>query len=294
MVSSSVVRPGSAGQAAQQDSLVTSRLKDWAASRSASDMVEVRRPGARQLGHGDPYPAVARHPGPDQFGLGEAGRRDRRAGECDTGQGGVIHLPFGMKKSVAGGDGTLGGGGADVRRAARGVPGRPDPRVAGPLPRVGDDLAAAAGPHADGGQVQARADGTAAGRDQDLPARQLPLPARCRLQEYRTGAAVSPHASDGRYVRPGWRSPSVRSAGSSPAHASMVRPQTAASSWQACDDRSCLTCRAGQARDGFWKVAARSLAVGVVDNLARERRSGRAGPGGAAGGAGVGVVAPAP
>jgi hypothetical protein len=28
-----------AGQAAQQDSFVTSRLNDWAASRSASDMV---------------------------------------------------------------------------------------------------------------------------------------------------------------------------------------------------------------------------------------------------------------
>jgi hypothetical protein len=51
-----------------------------------------------------------------------------------------------MKKSVGGGDGTLGGGAVDVRRAARGVPGRPDPRVAGPPPRVGDDLAAAAGP----------------------------------------------------------------------------------------------------------------------------------------------------
>ena len=41
---------------------------------------------------------------------------------------------------------------------------------AGPLPRVGDDLAAAAGLHADGRQVQASRDGTASGRDQDLSA----------------------------------------------------------------------------------------------------------------------------
>lgn len=43
------------------------------------------------------------------------------------------------------GDGILGGGGVNVRRAARDIRGRPDPRIGGPLPRVGDDLAAADG-----------------------------------------------------------------------------------------------------------------------------------------------------
>jgi hypothetical protein len=53
-------------------------------------------------------------------------------------------------------------------------------------------------PHANGGQVQDRADGAPTGRDQDLSARQLTLPARCCLQEYRTATAVSQRARDRR------------------------------------------------------------------------------------------------
>jgi hypothetical protein len=43
---------------------------------------------------------------PDELGLGQSGRRDRRAGEGDPGERGVIHRPFGIEKSVSGGGGT--------------------------------------------------------------------------------------------------------------------------------------------------------------------------------------------
>ncbi len=66
----------------------------------------------------------------------------------------------------------------DELRAAGDVPGRTDPRVSGPLELVGNDLAVLAGPDAGGLEVQPAGDGAAAGRDQDLPAGQLPLAAR--------------------------------------------------------------------------------------------------------------------
>jgi hypothetical protein len=82
--------------------------------------------------------------------------------------------------------------GVDVRRAARDIPGRPDPRVGGPLVLIGDNLAATARPHADSGQVQARGNREAARCDQDLAARQLQVPLPRCLDLDRTAGGAAP------------------------------------------------------------------------------------------------------
>jgi hypothetical protein len=80
--------------------------------------------------------------------------RDRRAGEDDPGQRGVIRRPPGAGEALAAAADPLGGGDIDELRAAGHVPGRPDPRVGGPLLLIGGHLAAHAGLHPHRVQVQ--------------------------------------------------------------------------------------------------------------------------------------------